>query len=122
MEQLAANTREFIGDGTPYLKVPGCVKVESVRVGQQVIPLAEIRNYPTDATLQRFDQVTEPMIALEQGNDGTPVLMRSQLSNDGIWQKDKPVYVTAQWSDGQADPVPSGSRTRRPKADEDAAA
>lgn len=98
-EAQAANTRVFTGDGSPYLRVPGLLAVEAVRVGNQDIPLFEEREYPKDAQQKRFETKQEPLIALDHADDGTPILLRSILSNDGMWQKGQPVYVTGEWAD-----------------------
>ena len=53
-------TREFRGDGTPYLKVPGLQKVAAVRIGMMNLSLLETRSFPlnTDPTMVRtVDQV-----------------------------------------------------------------
>lgn len=107
-------TRKFIGDGTSFLDVPGLVAVESIRVGSTDLPLQIRRRYPTDIAGQLLREEDEPLVDLQQRSDGIPVLIRATISNDGIWQKGKPVFVTGEWVD---DPVvtenPDGERKGR---------
>lgn len=96
-EKRADNVREFIGDGTPFLRVPGLKKVLGVRIGQMSLPLETTIKYPVDP--QHTDMKTEK-VALVQRDvlpDGTPVLLRNQMSNDGMWQQGQPIYVTGDW-------------------------
>ena len=110
-EEVAANTRAFKGDGTPYLKVPGLLKVEGIRVNFAELPLVEKREYPVDHTHQRLMTDEFPTVALEQAQDGTPVLLRSITSNDGLWQDGEPIYVTGEWDD--AVPAPEKIAPRK---------
>jgi hypothetical protein len=96
-EQAAANVRQFQGDGTPYLKVPGLERVTSIRVGAQEIPLEIEQRFPKDGTLRELATVSTPLISLQTGPDGVPVLLRSKQSNDGVWQN-APVYVAGDWT------------------------
>lgn len=93
------NARVFKGDGTPYLRVPGLVALEKVVIGNMTIPFSEARAYPIDVSLQRHQTVQEPLIHVTRDNDGTPVIMRSLVSNDGLWQKDANVTVIGCWTD-----------------------
>lgn len=97
-DQVAGRTREFAGDGSPYLRVPGLVTLEAVRIGTVEIPLTEKRTYPTDGTHKNFEHVDEPLIQLERDHQGA-VLLRSILSNNGLWQSGQPVYVSGTWDD-----------------------
>ena len=90
--------RVFVGDGSPRLKVPGILEVSQVRVGEVEIPLSEKRKYPTDSTGVNFEERDEPMIDLQTDPaDGSPTLLRSTLSNDGLWQAGVNVYVSGKW-------------------------
>lgn len=98
-EAQAANVRQFVGDGTPYLKVPGLSdgSIKSVRLGNQYLPLEMTQSFPLNPQGTQFEDVTSPMILAAPGPDGVMILLRSIQSNDGIWQKDVPVYVQAEW-------------------------
>jgi hypothetical protein len=92
------NTHEFKGDGTPYLRVPGCLKVDEVRVGNELLPPSIEQEYPTDMTLRRLTAMQLPGYYLTKAADGTPVLLRAVISNDGIWQDGVSVWVTGEWA------------------------
>src|SRR5205085_2256456 len=97
-EKVSANTREFEGSGTPYLKVPGLVSLSAVRVGQAEVPLAHEITYPVSAgDPPQMKTETLDLVRLETLADGTPVLLRNIVSNDGMWQTGVKVYVTGQW-------------------------
>lgn len=97
-EAQAENTRQFAGDGTPYLKVPGLLEVQRVRVGRLEIPLTERLEFPVDNSGTQMFRTEDPLVALATGADGEPVLLRNTRSNDGIWQA-VPIYVTGVWGD-----------------------
>ena len=93
------NFRPFIGDGTPYLKVPGLKSVSAVRVGTVEIPLDLEEEVLNDLSeLQRTETHKHELIRLEQDADGSPILMRSIKSNDGMWQTGVTVYVAGEWA------------------------
>lgn len=97
-EESAENTRQFDGDGTPYLKVPGLMKVESVRIGKTSLPLEMEMEWPTDPSLTTIQKAMVPFVVLEHTEEGEAVLLRSMQSNDGIWQKGQKIFVTGAWS------------------------
>jgi hypothetical protein len=101
-ETVNERTKKFLGTGNEFLIVPGLVKLEGVRIGQQEIPLTEERAYPTDANGQFLDKVNEEIISVQAMPDGRPVLLRSVLSNDGVWQKGAAIYVTGEWNEDKA--------------------
>jgi hypothetical protein len=99
-----ANTRRFVGDGNPFLAVPGLRRLESVRCGGVEIPLTETRSWPTDLSLRNFETETLTLIHLTHLPDGTPILLRNQVSNDGVWQAHANFDIAGEW-----DPdVPAG--------------
>lgn len=97
VEHIAQNTRVFEGNGTPFLRVPGLKTLEKVAVGTQEVPLTEEREYPTDGTGLRLKSQTLKIVDVQIAPDGTPVLLRSIYSNDGIWQKGARIYVTGEF-------------------------
>lgn len=103
-EHSAANVRVFEGDGTPYLRVPGLRKLESVRVGTVVVPLSTEIEIPEDHTLTRLRRIPVPLLDVQETPEGERILLRSQMSNDGVWQTGVKVYVAGDWDDA-AQPV-----------------
>jgi hypothetical protein len=116
-ERETHNTKVFDGNGTPFLKVPGLVRVEAVRVNAMDLPLQRVVEYRTDAAEgSAAERMTLPLVVVDRDEDGTPVLLRSMLSNDGIWQDGAKVYVTGEWDGGAEEVpelVPAGGRGRR---------
>lgn len=120
-EQVSANTREFTGDGTPYLKVAALVTLLGVRIGPQDIPLTQEISFPISAgDPPRMGHETLEIVKREALADGTPVLLRNIASNNGIWQAGVPIYVSGEWADEK--PATSGETathadTADPRAD-----
>lgn len=117
-ERMAKNIRQFVGDGTPLLKVPGLKEVTSVRVGSADIPLSIEERVPTDPDAKLHQTVEVALIKLDKLEDGTPVLMRSVKSNNGMWQNGVAVYVGGKWS-GDKEPTapPVDNDTAKAKAE-----
>ena len=97
LEAQAANVRPFVGDGTPYLKVPRLRSVQSVRLGSQILPPTIKQEYPVDLSMTKLHAVEMPLYILQFQADGMPVLMRSIQSNDGVWQAGSPIFVQGDW-------------------------
>lgn len=95
-EQERADTQEFLGTGTPYLEVPGLTRVTAVRVGNQELPLTAPLKFPVTAGGELYT-CQDPLVSLQRNGNGVPVLLRNTRSNDGIWQKDCPIYVSGEW-------------------------
>jgi hypothetical protein len=113
-ERDASNVREFTGDGTPYLKVPGLKSVSYVRVGGTVVPLEHEQAFPNPDDLRATVTETEKLIDLQFDAQKTPILLRSKQSNHGLWQAGVPVFVGGEWSDdkrafGSSKPEPTAS-------------
>ena len=98
-ERSAKNVRQFVGDGSPVLKVPGLKEVTSVRVGTADIPLTMTEQVPIDVDAKRHETHEIALIKLDKAPDGTPILMRSIKSNNGMWQAGVPVFVGGKWGD-----------------------
>lgn len=101
--QLRPNVREFRGDGTPYLKVPGLLKLAegdgAVRVGDLELPATYTYQVPLDGSERpQMETRTEPMVILRNAPDGTPILLRNRHSNEGMWQDGVAVYVDGEWA------------------------
>ncbi len=99
-DENPANTRMFKGDGTPFLKVTGLKRLEACRAGSVSIPLEEVRRMPVNSAHTEHTNVTVPMVDVQHGPDGA-VLLRSIMSNDGIWQEGVPVFVSGEWDDSE---------------------
>lgn len=91
-----ARTRSFVANGTPYLPVVGLRTLEAIRIGVMPLPLTEERHYPLNGQLQ-CAPVVEPLVSAQKRSDGTQVLIRAKISNDGIWPKGQRIYVTGEW-------------------------
>lgn len=100
-EEIGKNVRVFEGDGTPFLPVPGLMKVSGVRIGSVVIPLEETRRIPADGSLLTIVDQKIPMIDLV-GTGAGAILRRGKLSNDGIWQAKSKIYVAGEWEEEKA--------------------
>lgn len=123
-EATAKRTCAIESAGGKFLEVPGLLSVEAVRAGITLVPLSEVRFYPLGPN-GPYESVNEQLISLEKLSDGSQVLMRSELSNDGNWPVGK-VYITGEWeweveshianSDAAAgdahSPVTGGARSR----------
>lgn len=102
-ETVNARTRKFVGNGTAFLVVAGLVALDGIRIGANPIELTEKRHYPKDAAGQLLEEVQEPLISVDKTPDGRTVLLRSVLSNHGVWQKGEVVYVTGEWDSDTAE-------------------
>lgn len=104
------NTREFKGDGTPYLPVPGLISLApgdgAVRVGTLELPANLTYQVAVDATLQNLETRVEPTVVVRHAPDGTPVLLRNVRSNDGFWQPGMSVFVDGEWDEEVPAPDP----------------
>lgn len=95
----AKRAREFKGNGTPFLKVPGCKSVEKVFVGGTELPATITQKFPVDADAKDLVSQEWPMYDLSPDETGTPTLLRSTVSNDGIWQDGISITVVGEWDD-----------------------
>lgn len=97
-------TKEFIGDGTGAIRVPGCVSINLLIIdGVQVAPteVRYVREKKIGIVSERKELVVE-MYRLETGDDGVPVLYRSKFSNDGIFAAGSKVVVAGEFVDTEA--------------------
>jgi hypothetical protein len=108
-EKATGEVKEWTLDkDTPYLPLPGLVgPVTHVRVHGQDLPERRpftVRDFRL--TEDRLPPIATdmPMWLVVEGNDGTPVLMRSVCSNNGIWQKGATIAVWGTWSDIKPQP------------------
>lgn len=98
-------TRRFFGAGTNFIAIPGCRRVDAVRVGPLPLPEKILHEVPIDATLQRLIPLEYNTYRLIHAVDGTPLLQRSRYSNFGEWAKGVEVYVAGEW-DETISPIP----------------
>ena len=117
--------REFVGNGTPHLRVAGLVgDPEAVRVDMVDLPARLSMRFPDNHLNGQTVHTDMPILRIEIDSDGTPVILRSMISNDGVWQKGHKVFVWGQWEDAAAAPsptelpvVPAGNQTSAPVVD-----
>lgn len=105
---------KFVGNGTASLELPGCKKVRRVFIGDQELPekIEEVQPYEFGEIPKTSEQL---MWKLER-DGGTPILLRSLKSNDGIWQDGQAVFI-----DGDFE-KPAAATTEAKKAEEAKAA
>lgn len=91
------DTREFVGDGTHILRVPGLKKLLGVTCeGGIEIPLEHSEQVVADAG-GRLATDSFPMLLLDHLPDGCPILRRHEKSNDGLWQDRFSFFVKGEW-------------------------
>lgn len=123
-ESLDGRTRKFAGDGTPFLFCPGLKGLERITISGQEIPLQEVRDVVIGASDNglRTRPVALDLIKLDLAEDNTPVVLRAEESNNGIWQKGAEILVTGEWEPEQlavpAKPAKSAKADDK-KADDD---
>jgi len=107
------NARTFLGSGGNLLLVPGCRRVDAVRVGQTGVPEFVDEEYPTGFDSNGVPKLEAHRVALYQliDTEDGPALQRSVKSNDGLWQCGETVVGVGAWGDaaGTMQPAPSGS-------------
>jgi hypothetical protein len=97
-EVIAGDTRVFVGDGTSYVKVAGLQELQGVRIGSCEIPLEAPFAFPEFGNLPQKVRTSWPLVTVAiDPSDDTPVLIRSQQSNDGIWQQGERIFVRGVW-------------------------
>ena len=99
-EAFDGNVRKFVGNDLPYLPVPGCKSIISVRLGTHSEPTPNQieMKIPLNPRFDEFTRVKVPMWALAE-LEGETVLLRNELSNDGVFQAQEAFYVKAEWAD-----------------------
>lgn len=105
-----ANVRTFIADGTGTIELPGCKRVDAVYLNGLDIPRTTTRNFLKHDPGKALDQQTveiDHWVFMEDPT-GMPVLHRSHLSNDGIWQAGAKVMVEGEWEDDK----PAAKKTK----------
>ena len=91
--------KNFTGDGSHTLQVPGCTYVDAIQVdGIEVPPYR-------DDTVLKNEQEKE-VIRIPNWDciviGGVPTIIRSMISNFGKWQKGSTVTVIGDWEDQPA--------------------
>ena len=124
-EFKSGHCREFAGNGTPHLRVPGLVgDPTAVRVDMIDLPLRLKMSFPDNHLNGQTVHSDMQILRMETDSDGTPVLLRSMISNDGVWQKGHKVFVWGEWENAAEAPaptvipvVPAGNQTSAPTTD-----
>lgn len=113
-QQLDGNTtRAFAGNDTNLIPVPGCLEITQVRMPGLVLEEERIDEVPLDGSERpRYMALRRKVYRLIKGIDGTPLLQRSRISNDGVWQKPRNgeanIFVTGTWDETISPPLPQG--------------
>jgi len=105
-------TRVFKGTGKATLAVLGLLVLERVRIGRQVIPQYQEMEFPDNRRYEQNNRTELPLVMLTDDEDGTRVLVRSTLSNDGVWQEGADIYVTGEWDSPLEPPVLEPKKTK----------
>lgn len=108
------NTRVFYGDGSPFLRCPGLLSLEKVRLSGFDLPKERIDRIVLDTSGQNFGYMRVPIVALMQGADGCSIVQRGQVSNDGNWQDGIPIFVTGEWDPAVPPTVPEAPKPLEP--------
>lgn len=95
-------TRTFKGTGTSQLPVPDLIELKGVKVNGEPLALTEAREVPKDGTLSEIMVQEFPMVLVDTNERGIPYLIRSSLSNHGIWQDGAPITVVGEWAERSA--------------------
>lgn len=99
-------TRQVFGTDSEALSVPGLSSVERVRFRGGEIETRIVMQLPMDVSQRNFLTIQVPGYRLmEVGPDGA-YLERSIFSNDGIWQKGEPFWITGEWDESINPPSP----------------
>jgi hypothetical protein len=114
-EPQRGQTRAFVGDGGPLLVVPGLKELLGVRIGLMNLPLNFQRRFPLDNECKEQVNVPWPLVMLDNLPDETPVLLRNECCNNGVWQVDEKVYITGEWADDVPAPEEPVIEKPRPK-------
>lgn len=99
-EVKTGKVREFTGDGGHKLAVPGLVgEPLAVRVGSIDIPARVTATFPDNRLNGQHVTTDMALLRVDRDSHDVPVLLRSQRSNDGYWQKGIKVHVWGEWED-----------------------
>ncbi|MBS1727380.1 MAG: hypothetical protein JST51_11715 [Armatimonadetes bacterium] len=112
--QFEEGLRKFKGDGQPFIRIQGVQKVHRVFVGTQEVPEFRHDTVLTDPAGTRTSVTEIPLWKYAIGPDGVPILLRSKVSHDGIWQDRADIYIDGDFDD--ATTVTSGQRAAATRA------
>jgi hypothetical protein len=106
-ETLDKSTREVTGDGGAFLKLKNCIRVLAVFMstasGRMEIPMKEERQVMVSNTDNApLETQVEDLVHLVTEGYDMPVLLRSELSNNGKWQKGVTFIIAGEWADDDA--------------------
>lgn len=119
MRKFEQGLKKFPGTGQPYIRIPGVLKVNKVFIGVQEIPEFRQDQVLIDPAGTQTETIDIPIWKYAVGPDGVPILMRSKVSHDGIWQSGVDIYIDGEFDDDAvASDTPSAQKaTPQQKAD-----
>lgn len=101
VQDIPGEERRFVGDGTTALRTPGLKELYGIVHAVVQLPLFDSFVVPMNANASEKKEITMPMVIVVEMDDGCPAIIRSERSNDGVWQKDFDFFVYGLWeSDG----------------------
>jgi hypothetical protein len=95
--QYPAEARMIKGTDLGYLPVPGLINLVAIFMGTQEMPLIHKMEVPEDKEHVRKRDVEIPLVIVEDDPVYGMILLRSELSNDGIWQEAQMFAVCGEW-------------------------
>ena len=118
-EVKSGKVREFTGDGSHKLAVPGLIgEPTTVRVGSIEIPGRVSATFPDNRLNGQHVTTDMALIKVDRDSHDVPVLLRSQRSNDGYWQKGVKVHVWGEWDDAKPTSTEAGKEAPKPDTDQ----
>lgn len=90
--------KTFTGDGTEFLFAPGLRNIDFITVDGVTLDAYRDDEVIDPANSSQTKTIRIPFYMLLSHN-GQEVIIRSQVSNFGRWQKGSPITVVGDWSD-----------------------
>lgn len=96
-QEISQNFKRVEVKNPAFVELPGCVNIKEIRLDGILLPSFEDRDV-LDNKQGKTRPIRVPLYALMQSIHGT-VLVRSEQSNDGVWQVGSTLWVDAEWED-----------------------
>lgn len=119
-----AEPRVIKGNDKGFLPVPGLTKLVAIFMGREPMELETVMKVPIDKDHNAHSTSKVPLVLFEANDPNVgPYLMRSELSNNGIWQSAQEFTVCGEWEPESETPartvadeaVPATKETPDPK-------